>query len=220
MWHGRAMVLAWSVLLPLGILIARFCKITSRQRWPQQLDNKAWWHAHLALQYAGGALTLLGILVLGLWSGPWRSQSAHAWFGWSVVALAVTQFVGGWLRGSKGGPTDPRSDGSLSGDHFDMTARRRLFERVHKSVGYISLAFALAAIASGLWHVNAPRWMWLLLAVWWLLLIGAGVHLQRQGRAIDTYQAIWGPDPSYPGNRMQPIGWGVRRPAPVKEHTS
>jgi hypothetical protein len=35
---------------------------------------------------------------------------------------------------------------------------------------------------------------------------------QRAGRCIDTYQAIWGPDPAHPGNRRPPVGWGVRRP--------
>jgi hypothetical protein len=39
------------------------------------------------------------------------------------------------------------------------------------------------------------------------------VSLQRAGRCIDTYQAIWGLDPDLPGNRRRPIGFGiVRRP--------
>ena len=42
--------------------------------------------------------------------------------------------------------------------------------------------------------------------------IDAQWRLQRQGRCIDTYQAIWGPDPRHPGNRLKPVGWGVRRP--------
>lgn len=43
------MVVAWGVLLPLGILIARFFKVTPRQRWPAELDNKFWWYSHLTL---------------------------------------------------------------------------------------------------------------------------------------------------------------------------
>jgi hypothetical protein len=52
------------------------------------------------------------------------------------------------------------------------------------------------------------------LALWWLALIALWVTLQRQGRAIDTYQAIWGPDPKHPGNAVPPTGWGVRRLPP------
>jgi hypothetical protein len=51
----------------------------------------------------------------------------------------------------------------------------------------------------------------LVLSLWWIALIGSGVALQRSGRCVDTYQAIWGPDPTLPGNRRKPIGWGVSR---------
>ena len=53
--------------------------------------------------------------------------------------------------------------------------------------------------------------MWLVLAVWWTLLIILFVALQRHGMSLDTYQAIWGNDERHPGNRMKPIGWGVKR---------
>ena len=116
-----------------------------------------------------------------------------------------------WARGSKGGPTSPAPDGSPRGDHYDMTARRVAFERIHKSVGYTAMLAATLAIPTGLWAANAPVWMWALLACWWALLAAAFAGLQRRGLALDTYQAIWGPDPRHPGNRRAPIGWGVRR---------
>jgi hypothetical protein len=51
------------------------------------------------------------------------------------------------------------------------------------------------------------------LGAWWLMMAGAFVSLQRAGRCIDTYQAMWGLDPDLPGNRRRPIGFGiVRRP--------
>ncbi len=42
-------------------------------------------------------------------------------------------------------------------------------------------------------------------------MLGVFVVLQRAGRCIDTYQAIWGLDPSLPGNRRRPIGLGIVR---------
>jgi hypothetical protein len=206
-WHGRLMVAAWGFLLPLGVLIARFFKVLPRQHWPDEIDSRVWWRSHLALQYTGGLVMLagLGSLVIG---GHWRGAGhVHGLMGYAVLALGVAQFLAGWLRGTKGGPTEPE----VRGDHYDMTMRRRIFEHFHKTAGYTALLLAIAAILTGLWHANAPRWMALLLAGWWLLFVMTYVLLQNRGRAIDTYQAIWGPDRSHPGNTARSGGWGMRR---------
>ena len=92
-----------------------------------------------------------------------------------------------------------------------MTRRRILFECVHKTTGYLLILLAVAAILTGRWAANAPVWMWVALAAWWSVLILAIAWLQRRGHAVDTYQAIWGPDSRHPGNNLKPIGWGIRR---------
>ena len=124
-WHARLMVLAWGVLVPLGVLAARFYKVTPNQRWPQHLDNPAWWHTHRAAQYSGVVLMSVGVAIA--WSqgqsqaqGLTTAARVQAWLGWGVVAAGGLQVLGGWSRGSKGGPTDVQ----LRGDHFDMTPRR------------------------------------------------------------------------------------------------
>lgn len=211
-WHGRLMVLAWGVFVPVGILIARFFKITPKQDWPAQLDNRFWWFCHLLLQNTGFMLMLVALALV--WYAPRYPDQAgnHYLYGWSVFLLGLVQIAGGYLRGSKGGPTSPAPDGSLRGDHYDMTPRRILFERIHKSLGYVALAFAVAAVLSGMWQANAPRWFLIGISAWWLLLLTAFVLLQRRGKAVDTYQAIWGPDRRHPGNvRAKPIGLGIRR---------
>jgi len=206
-WHGRMMVLAWGALFPLGILIARFWKITPLQDWPRELDNKTWWHAHLGLQYSGGIAMLLGLALI-LFAGA--GDSTHAYLGWVITGFAGLQFLAGWLRGTKGGPTEE----TLRGDHFDMTPRRLAFEHFHKFAGYGLMAMACWGILSGMWLANAPVWMWAGLALWWGALLAAFLILQQRGMAVDTYQAIWGPDPALPGNSRRPIGWGVRRREP------
>ncbi|VCU68244.1 hypothetical protein PIGHUM_00294 [Pigmentiphaga humi] len=206
-WHARAMVLAWAVMIPLGVLAARFFKITPRQPWPAVLDNKWWWRAHLALQLGGIALTLAAVALVWQDAGSAAGWArAHRLLAWLVCALAAVQALGGMLRGSKGGGTPDER-----GDHYDMTPRRFLFERAHKSCGYLAMAVAMAAIATGLVHVNAPRWMAVFIALWTLAWLAAFAWLQRRGWCIDTYQAIWGPDPRHPGNRMPVVGPGVRR---------
>ncbi len=209
-WHARCMVLAWGVLLPLGVFAARFFKVLPRQDWPRVLDHKAWWHAHRALQWSGVLVMLPGLyLVWGHASAATPLAQWHALAGWCVCVLGAAQIAGGLARGSKGGPTDTQA----RGDHYDMTRWRRAFERLHKSLGWLALVIAITVIASGLVLADAPRWMALLLGVWWCALAAAFIHWQRAGRCIDTYQAIWGPDPRHPGNRVRPTGWGVRRPA-------
>lgn len=207
-WHARLMVLAWCVLFPAGILAARFFKVRVTQDWPRELDDKRWWIAHNVLQCAGGIAVIVALTLVYAGQGL---RHNHAIIGWMTFVGMIAQFAGGWLRGSKGGPTDPRPDGTLHGDHYAMTRRRRVFERAHKSLGYITVLVALAAILSGLWLTNAPHWMWIAIAIWWMGLTAWAARLQKGGRAIDTYQAIWGPDTHHPGNKLNPIGWGVRR---------
>ncbi len=212
-WHGRLMVLAWAVLFPAGVLAARFFKIMPGQSWPRELDDKRWWTTHLSTQYGGGTLVLIG-LVLGLYAtgtGQGMIVDWHHILGWIVAVLTAFQFLGGWFRGSKGGPMDPAPDGSLHGDHYDMTPRRRLFEYVHKIGGYLALLIAFGAVTTGLHAANGPGWMWLSIIAWWALLIGLAIWLQKRGLARDTYEAIWGPGSEHPGNRLRPIGFGIRR---------
>lgn len=207
-WHARCMVLGWGVLLPVGALAARYFKVTPGQRWPEQLDSKAWWHSHRVLQWSGVAVMTVGLLLAwGQGQGATTAARWHAWAGWAVASLGWLQVAAGLGRGSKGGPTDTR----LEGDHFDMTTHRVWFERLHKGLGWLALLAAVGVIALGLWVADAPRWMPLVLALWWSALALAAWHWQRQGRCFDTYQAIWGPDPTLPGNRIKPIGWGIRR---------
>jgi hypothetical protein len=208
-WHGRAMVLAWGVLLPLGALAARYFKVMPRQRWPQELDNRAWWHAHRALQWMGVLVMSAGAaLAFGRGSQASTAAVVHAWSGWVLIGLGWLQIIYGLRRGTKGGPTDVQ----LRGDHYDMTPHRLHFERVHKGLGWLAVVAAVAVTTLGLVVADAPRWMAALLAAWWLALCAAAAALQRRGRCIDTYQAIWGPDPRHPGNGRAPVGWGVRRP--------
>ncbi|MEI9430214.1 cytochrome b561 domain-containing protein [Mesorhizobium sp. Cs1299R1N3] len=211
-WHARLMVVTWSILLPAGILAARFFKIVPGQDWPCVKDNPTWWKLHLWCQWSGAVIALAAVALI--FPHVWRTSSTaaiHRWLGWSVLILLGMQVAGGMLRGSKGGPTKPADDGSWFGDHYNMTPRRVVFEYMHKSTGYATLLMSWAATCFGLWEVNAPRWMGLVLSIWWLAFIVTFLWLQHHGRARDTYEAIWGPDPIHPGNNVRPIGWGIVR---------
>ncbi len=207
-WHARLMTLGWGVLVPVGILAARYMKVTPWQDWPRELDNRTWWTLHRGCHYSTLLLTLGGLaLILSMPEPPSTITQAvlgHRWLGWSTAALLLVQIALGLARGTKGGPSDPR--GVMRGDHFDMTARRRLFEVLHKTFGYTALLAGCAAIASGLWQANAPRWMWVIITLWWAALLVAVALIRRLTPQVSTYAAIWGhefPDrsPDEPGGR-------------------
>lgn len=207
-WHARLMVFAWGVCLPLGVLIARYFKVMPRQDWPRDLDNKAWWHAHRVLQYTGIFTMTVGLwMIYGTAQGKSFWHIAHQWGGWAVIAVGWLQVAGGIWRGTKGGPSDVQ----MRGDHYDMSAWRCAFERLHKSVGWLAIVSAIPVTLLGLLIADAPRWMLVSLCIWWLALAAFAIQLQRKGMCIDTYQAIWGTDPAMPGMQRVPIGWGVSR---------
>lgn len=214
-WHARAMVAGWAILVPLGIIVARYFKVTPGQKWPRELDSRFWWNTHRAVQYGAGLAMLIGLTLALTHSEITTSltQSAwlHRWLGWTVLTLGAAQFVSAWLRGSKGGPTDPAPDGSWHGDHYDMTRRRVIFERYHKFCGLVAAVLAIATVLSGLWQLNAPRWMWFVLSLWWAGLALVIAWLEQRIGALDTYQAIWGNARDLPGLERPPIGIRVRR---------
>ncbi|MFL4472125.1 cytochrome b561 domain-containing protein [Tateyamaria armeniaca] len=197
-WHGRFMVLAWGILAPLAVVFARYFKVMPGQDWPRELDNQTWWRAHWIGQMVvmGLSVTAL-VLVLPL---QWAEPNVHGILGLVVLVALVIQVLLGLFRGSKGGPTARADDGTLSGDHYDMTPRRRAFETLHKSIGYGVLVLGAVTIIYGLLHANGPNWMWIVLVLWWAGLVACSVIFERRGMAVPSYQAIWGDDPAHPGN--------------------
>ena len=209
-WHGRSMVLAWGILAPLAVLVARFFKVLPGQDWPLALDSQFWWRSHWIGQSLALLLTVFGF---GLVFRNGGSVNLHATAGYSVIVLVCAQVGLGIFRGTKGGPTARASDGSLRGDHYDMTTWRVMFEWVHKITGYGLILLASLTILLGMWEANAPNWMWAAILCWWAALSVVFAGLQRRGFTVDTYQAIWGPGAEHPGNQRRPIGWGIRRAA-------
>lgn len=200
-WHGRAMVFAWGILAPLAVIMARYFKIMPGQDWPQELDSQVWWRSHWIGHSCVLILSIIGLYLI--WRNPPNTLSLHGYLGYATLSGLGIQVALGVFRGSKGGPTDPAPDGSLTGDHYDMTPWRLNFERLHKIIGYAVLILATVTILYGLWHANGPRWMWLVMILWWLALSAVSMLLELRGKAVGSYQAIWGPDPKHPGNRPQ-----------------
>jgi hypothetical protein len=213
-WHGRLMAFAWGGLVPIGILVARYFKVLPNQNWPQELDNQTWWNTHRIMQYGAALFMSIGLGLILYKGTSLIDTEFHRRIGWVVVILTCIQIFSGIFRGTKGGPTDPSPDGSLAGDHYDMTQHRIIFEYFHKLNGYLLLSLASYCIVSGMWIANAPIWMWLGLLIWWTTIIGLVLVLEKKGACFDTYQAIWGPSKDLTGNQMKPIGFRVNNNIP------
>jgi len=153
-WHARSMVLGWNILLPLGMLVARFFKVVPGQDWPSSLDCKVWWRAHVWLQTLGITAMALGLtLAFGRGSISTIAALFHHVAGRTLAAIGGLQALGALLRGDKGGPTEKM----LRGDHYDMTRRRIVFESVHKFLGWAAVPIVIGATGLGLAIVDAPR---------------------------------------------------------------
>lgn len=197
-WHGAAMALAWLVLLPAGALVARFFKVRPRQAYPYHLDDQVWWNLHRAVQVAGAALVALA--AWWAWDaldGEIVWPLAHVQFGVVAISLLLVQLLSPFFRGTKGGPTDHRADpydpATWRGDHFDMTVRRRVFEFLHKKMGYIAMAVAACAAWTGIELAGLEDWWKAGIVASALLFAGLFLWFTFKGRRVDTWQAIWGP---------------------------
>ena len=124
--HGVLMLLGWGVLLPAGVLIARYLK------WKGPL----WLKLHIGLQISGLALGLAGLILALLQFGPLGgSLGGHSLMGLLVSALGLLQPINGVLRPKKGAISTPR---------------RRAWEVVHKGVGWFALALAVPTLVTGM----------------------------------------------------------------------
>ena len=198
-WHGAVMAVAWLVLLPAGVLIARFFKVRPGQDFPRQLDDQFWWHTHRILQFLGAGLAgLAAWWVYDARNGVIDWPLLHVQLGVAALALCAAQIVIPLFRGTKGGPTDefadPEDPLTWRGDHYDMSLRRRLFEAWHKNCGYVAMILAVGAVWTGIELAGLEEW-------WkWGVVLSVGmfvalfIRFSRERRHVDTWLAIWGPD--------------------------
>lgn len=196
--HGRVMTLAWGILAPLAVLVARYLKVIPGQDYPATLDNRVWWNTHRFGNVAAVLLMFAGVVIILQSPGADSTTGTlwlHAWLGWTITSFGAIQVASGFLRGSKGGPRDPRGP---RGDHYDMTVRRIVFEVIHKGLGYGVLVLGAFTILTGMWQANGPIWMWIVVISWWLVLLAVAWILQRLGMAMNSYRAIWGPGAPMP----------------------
>lgn len=127
--HGFMMFLAWGILLPGGILAARYLK---------HVKGDQWYKIHVYLQYSGLSIVLLALLFAVAELRGLRTNSLHVKFGFTAIFLACVQPLNAYFR-----PKRPANGEEVS-------SKRILWEYFHVIVGRLAIVAGVAALISGM----------------------------------------------------------------------
>eukprot|EP00899_Mesostigma_viride_P010025 jgi/Mesvir1/19023/Mv12790-RA.1 len=119
--HGVLMAIGWGILLPLGILVARFGK-----RW-----DPAWFHVHRVLQVLGLTFGTIGFIIALNKFPVYFTQFTHGRLGFGAMMLGWAQLLIGVLR-----------------PHKEQQGRLE-WEFLHVTVGRVAVVLASVAIFYG-----------------------------------------------------------------------
>ncbi|KAL7001754.1 hypothetical protein U1Q18_002902 [Sarracenia purpurea var. burkii] len=131
--HGFMMFLAWGILLPGGILAARYLK---------HVKGDGWYQLHVYLQYSGLVIVLLGFLFAVAELQGLHFDSFHVKCGMAAISLACVQPVNAYMR-----PKKPANGEEVS-------SKRRIWEYVHVITGRSAIVIGIAALITGLKHLG------------------------------------------------------------------
>ena len=149
--HGGLMILAWVLLIPVGILVANFCRAESY-----------WLPVHRATQSISVLLTTIGTIVIiaGVSeTGGHHFIGAHTFIGIVITVLAIMQPINAFMR-------PPSAE-----DGMKKSDKRSTWEKFHKASGYILLLLGIVNCFLGLFRSN-PAVQNILLPVLGLFVVG------------------------------------------------
>lgn len=130
--HGFMMFLAWGILLPGGVLAARYLK---------HVKGNGWYLFHIYLQYSGLAITLLALLFAVAELRGFFLSSLHVKFGVVAIFLVCMQPVNAYLR-----PKKPANG--------EVSSKRLFWEYLHVIMGRCAIVVGVAAVFSGMKHLG------------------------------------------------------------------
>ncbi|RLN34816.1 cytochrome b561, DM13 and DOMON domain-containing protein [Panicum miliaceum] len=131
--HGFMMFVAWGILLPGGIMAARYLK---------SLKGDGWYQIHVYLQYSGIAIMFLGVLFAAAELRGFFVSSAHVKFGVLALLLAVLQPLNAKFR-----PSKPANG--------EVPSRNRiLWEYLHVITGRSAIIVGIVALFTGMKHLG------------------------------------------------------------------
>lgn len=183
--HGFMMFLAWGILLPGGILAARYLK---------HVKDDSWFRIHVYLQYSGLVIVFLGFLFAVAELRGLTFSSVHVKFGMLAILLGVAQPVNAYFR-----PKKPNAGEEAS------SRKRVMWEYTHIISGRCAIAVGMAALLTGMRHMgerygeNVHGLSWALIG-WFLIGALTVIYLEhreinrRRGRVSGRSDWVLGKD--------------------------
>lgn len=171
--HGFMMFLAWGILLPGGILAARYLK--------QHVNGDSWFRIHVYLQYSGLAIVFLGFLFAVAELRGLSFHSTHVKFGMLAILLAVAQPINAYFRPKNPAPGE------------ETSSERLIWVYTHVIIGRCGIVVGIAALISGMQHLgdrygdeNAHGLSWAII-LWFLMGAIMVIYLEyrEMGRSRD-----------------------------------
>ena len=135
--HGTLMMMSWGLLLPSGVIIARFAK--------HKKPDGIWFKIHRAFQIFGLVLALIGWIIalvqFDVFSAGIKDNVSyiHGLVGCIVMSLGLLQPLNAFIR-----PHAPPP-----GDGAPKAVKRVVWEYVHKGSGYTAVVLAVITIFIG-----------------------------------------------------------------------
>lgn len=130
--HGFMMFLAWGILLPGGILAARYLK---------HVKGDGWFQIHVYLQYSGLAIVLLALLFAVAELHGFSFDSLHVKVGFATIFLVCLQPVNAFFR-----PKKPAN--------AEMDPNRVIWEYCHVIFGRGAIVLGIVALFTGMKHLG------------------------------------------------------------------
>ncbi|BBN16614.1 hypothetical protein MPTK1_7g07840 [Marchantia polymorpha subsp. ruderalis] len=171
--HGFMMFIAWGLLLPGGVLGARYLK---------HLDSNGWFEIHMYSQLSALVVMLLGLLFAVAELHGFNTRTAHMKVGLASIILACWQAINGYLRPSKSVPGEPERTQRTVWQYVHMyTGRSALL------LGFISLVTGISQLAErdGVGTMKPLQWA---LFAWFFAVAAIVGYVEFQGFCSKRHQ--------------------------------
>lgn len=173
-FQGSMMFIAWGILLPIGILIARYTKnIGPKDRW---------FKLHRVIQSIGLLCSIGGFVAAIIMVTSGKFSIAHHFIGIVVFALGLQQPFNAVIR--------PHIDAS---NPRHKTRSRTIWEFLHKNLGRLAVILGGINIFIGLKLIRAPFGAIIGVAIWDTLLIGVVNYMELSSNSTQKPERIESP---------------------------
>ncbi|CAM6120752.1 unnamed protein product [Calypogeia fissa] len=164
--HGFMMFIAWGLLLPGGVLGARYLK---------HLNNNGWFEIHIYAQLSAIVVMLLGLLFAIAELHGFNFRTAHMKVGLLSISIALLQALNGYLRPKNASHGESQRPQRVIWQYIHMYSGRSALV-----LGFLALVTGISQLArrDGVEHMKGLQWA---LFAWFLAVAAVVGYIEVQG---------------------------------------